>query len=134
MPQLKPKIREGLVVADFGDELVICEPALGRSHIHYLNPQAALIFRLCDGTGTVHDLASDVAELYGLPVETIEPDIRGMVRVFRRQGMLTHKPVIRRRTHDHGHDHDEHHHDHEHVVREPTDERARIRREVPDNE
>ncbi len=121
-----------MVVADFGDELVVCEPNPGHSQIHYLNPSAATVFRLCDGTGTPAELAADIADAYGLPVKQIERDVVRLVRTFRRQGLLTVKPVVRKRPDEHEHDHD-HEHDHEQGD-EVSDERHRIRREVPENE
>jgi hypothetical protein len=127
---LKPKTRPGLVVADFGEELVVCEPSPGHSQIHYLNPSAATVFRLCDGTGTPTELAADIADAYGLPIKQVERDVVKLVRTFRRQGLLTVKPVVRKRPADHDHEHD---HEHEHIDATP-DERQRIRREVPENE
>jgi hypothetical protein len=131
---LKPKTRDGLVIADFGEELVVCEPSPGHSQIHYLNPSAATVFRLCDGTGTPAELAADIADAYGVPVKQLERDVVGLVRTFRRQGLLTFKPVVRKRPVEHDHDHDHgHQHEHEHSDATP-DERQRIRREVPENE
>jgi hypothetical protein len=132
MPPLKPKTRAGLVVADFGDELVVCEPIPGRSQIHYLNPSAATVFRLCDGTGTPAELAADIADAYGLRVGQIERDVVRLVRTFRRQGLLTAKPVVRKRAGEHAEDH-EHEHEHAHDDATP-DQRERIRLEVPENE
>jgi hypothetical protein len=144
MPALKPTIREGIEVADFGDELVVCQPVLEASFFHYLNESAALVFRLCDGTGTVTELAADIADVYGLPIEEVEPQVRAIVREFRRNGMLTAKPVVRRAREQNEHDHHDHSHDHngashEHHDHSPDghglpDERQRIRREVPHNE
>jgi hypothetical protein len=130
MPALKPKIREGLAIADFGQELVVSDCQHGHSHLHYLNPSATLVFRICDGTGSVPELAADIADLYGLPPGAVEPDVREIIRGFRRMGLLTFKPVARRPApndeHHHGHEHD-----HAHSAVEPPDERARIQREVP---
>jgi hypothetical protein len=97
-----------------------------------MNPSAATVFRLCDGTGTPIELAADIADVYGLPVKQVERDVVKLVRTFRRQGLLTVKPVVRKRPADHEHEH-EHDHEHEHSDATP-DERQRIRREVPENE
>lgn len=134
MPPLKPKTRAGLVVADFGEELVVCDPSPRHTHVHYLNPSAATVFRLCDGTGTPAELAADIADAYGLPLEQIGRDVVELVRSFRRQGLLTFKPVVRRARPDHNHN-DNHDHNGNHDHNEgPPDERERIRREVPANE
>jgi hypothetical protein len=144
---LRPKIREEVIVTDFGDEIVLWAPTAEASRLYILNPSAAIVFRLCDGTGTTAELAADIADVYGQPVEEIEQQVRTMVRLFRRRGFLTAKPVARRPAaqsvehhhHDHDHDHDhEHEHDHdhahEHEVSEAGDERPRIWRQVPASE
>ena len=96
MPRMKPKVREDLVVADFEDELVVCNTASGQTQLHHLNPAATIVFRLCDGTGTSDDLAKDIAEAFGLPQSDVQRDVRAIVRQFRQNGLLTAKPVVRR--------------------------------------
>ena len=134
MPQLKPKIRDGLVVSDFGDELVVCSPRPdGGSQVFHLNAPATIVFRLCDGTGTPAELAADIADFYGMPVEEVDRDVRSMVRLFRRSHLLTWKPVPRRRQHEHQHAHEHEHvheHEHEHETGGTGDERQRIYRQV----
>ena len=128
MPQLKPKIRDGLVVSDFGDELVVCGSRQGGgSQVYHLNAPATIVFRLCDGTGTPAELAADIADVYGLPVEDVDRQVRSMVRLFRQSHFLTWKPVSRRRRH-------EHQHVHEDEDSKARDERGRIYRQVAASE
>jgi hypothetical protein len=144
---MKPKIRDGLVVSDFGDELVVCGPRPGgRSQVYHLNGPAALVFRLCDGTATTPELAAEIAEAFARPAEEVEPQVRSIVALFRQTYLLTWKPVPRRRVHQHEHHHghhhehhDEHHQEHQHEhheqeTDEPGDERRRIYRQVPASE
>lgn len=134
MPPLKPHARDDLVVVDFGEELVVCLPG-GSSHswLHHLNPSAAIVFRLSDGTATSAEIAADIAEAFGLERETTEKEVRGAVRRFRQSGLLTAKPVAPRRRREAEHDH-VHDHGPEEAGDEAGDERRRIRREVPDHE
>ena len=131
MPRLKPATRDDLVIADFGDELVICKPGADSSELHYLSSTATLVFRLCDGTGTPAELAADIADAYGIPIAAVERDVRDIVRQFRRNGMLTVKPVVRRRSDDH-----EHHtgHQHSHEDHQAEDERELILEEEPEHD
>jgi hypothetical protein len=142
MPRLKPKTRDDLVVEDFGDELVVGDPWDQFAVLHHLNPAATLVFRLCQGTGTSDDLAAEIADAFGLPVEAVQKDVRQILRQFRQSGLLTAKPVVRRQrevpeeepAHEHEHDHD-HHHDHGHApTAEAVDEREEIREQEPENE
>ena len=56
-----------------GDGFILFDDA--SSLVHHLNPSATLIWQLCDGTGSVADLARDIAAEYELD----EPTIRGQV-------------------------------------------------------
>ena len=73
-----------MVVLD--GEAVIYDDRTG--DLHNLNPTATIVFGLCDGTGTIKELAADVAEAFVMPVSEIEPQIRGLVRQFRKAGLL----------------------------------------------
>jgi hypothetical protein len=62
-PQL-PTIAEGLDVNETDDGLVIYQESTDR--VHHLNPTAAVVFELCDGTRSAQDIARLVAETFGL--------------------------------------------------------------------
>lgn len=54
---LHPRVRtDGLALAAFDGELLVQDPL--RSRAHALNPQAAAIFRLADGSHTVEEIAA----------------------------------------------------------------------------
>ena len=96
------------------------------ARLHHLNAPATIVFRLCDGTGTLAELAEDIADVYGMPVEEVNRQVRSIVRLFRRSHLLTWKPVPRRRQHVHQHVHAPEH--------KTGDERQRIYRQVPASE
>src|SRR5581483_8312784 len=61
--------RDGLVIEEMGDELLIYD--LERDRGHALNESAALVFRHCDGHRGVGELAAALSETTGAPVDEI---------------------------------------------------------------
>jgi PqqD family protein of HPr-rel-A system len=86
---IKPKVRDDLAVVEIDGEAVIYDERTG--HLHHLNPTATIVFALCDGQASIRELAEDVAEVFGLPVDDLERDIRTLVGRFRREGLLRPK-------------------------------------------
>lgn len=86
MPPEKPKIRDDLTIVELDGEAVVFDEL--SCDLHYLNPTATLVFRLCDGTGTVDELATDIAAAYRADEEQIRRDVDAVVQDFRRSGLL----------------------------------------------
>jgi PqqD family protein of HPr-rel-A system len=82
----RPAVRDDLTVVELDGEAVVYDEETG--DLHHLNPTATLVFRLCDGTGTARELAADIAEAYRQPPHEVERQIRGLLRRFRRAGLL----------------------------------------------
>ena len=59
-----PRKSEGLDVNEVDDGLIVYDESTDR--VHHLNPTAAVILELCDGTRTASDIAGAVAETFGL--------------------------------------------------------------------
>jgi hypothetical protein len=114
MAALKPKTRSELGVVEVGDELVVFDPAA--ELVHHLNPSAALVFGLCDGTATMRETSVELAAATGRPQDEVERDVRALVRELRRAELLERKPRARN-----GDAKDE----------QPVDQRGGIRKEVP---
>jgi PqqD family protein of HPr-rel-A system len=89
MPALKPKVRADLSFVPIDGEAILYDPESVR--LHHLNPSAALIFQLCDGSGTVKELAKDIAEELGLPQDEILRQVRQVVGHFKHSGILDGK-------------------------------------------
>lgn len=83
---LRPMVRDGLTVIELDGEAVVYDEETG--NLHHLNQTAALVFSLCDGTGTARDLSVDIAHAYGLGVDEIEPQIRSVLRTLKREGLV----------------------------------------------
>jgi hypothetical protein len=86
MAAIKPKARDDLAVVELDGELVIYDEEQG--NLHHLNPTASLVFSLFDGSATVKEHARDIANVYGMPIEEIEQQIRALIRQFRKSGLL----------------------------------------------
>jgi PqqD family protein of HPr-rel-A system len=90
LPAIKPKTRQDLAVVELDGEAVIYDESTG--DLHHLNPTATIIFNLFDGTATVKELASLIEEEFQVPASDVEKQIRGLVKEFRRAGLLDGKP------------------------------------------
>jgi PqqD family protein of HPr-rel-A system len=113
MPATKPKIREELCLVPVGEEAVVLDPRTGV--VHYMNPMAALVLQLCDGTATVTETIRELADAYEVEPQEIEKQMRGLVRQFRKSALVTPSRVAEAIL----------------AMAEPEDEREKIRREVP---
>jgi PqqD family protein of HPr-rel-A system len=89
MAAIKPKTREDLAVVELDGEAVVYDESTG--NLHHLNPTATIIFNLFDGSSSVKELASLIEEQFAVPTAEVEPQIRGLIREFRKAGLLDDK-------------------------------------------
>ena len=76
-----PKTAEGLDVNEADDGLVIYQESTDR--VHHLNPTAAVVFELCDGTRSPDDIArmvADTFELGGVPLAEVTACLEDLAR------------------------------------------------------
>lgn len=122
MAALKPKVRDDLVVVDIEGEAVVYDPA--DVLLHHLNPTATVVFKLCDGSGTVRELSEDIAEVLDMSMDKVLRQVRRVVTQFKRAGLLDgHPRQVLPHTHRHSGDGEGHanaHRDEE----EPIDGRS----------
>jgi PqqD family protein of HPr-rel-A system len=90
LPPTKPQIREDLTVVELDGEAVVYDERTG--DLHHLNPTATLVFGLCDGTATGRELASDIAEAYGQPVDDVVEQVQRLLRQFRKVKLIKAAP------------------------------------------
>jgi PqqD family protein of HPr-rel-A system len=88
VPQVKPLARGDLTVVELDGEAVIYDEET--TELHHLNPTATIVFGLCDGTSTMREMSSDIAEAFGVPIEQVEPQVRTLVRRFRKARLLAY--------------------------------------------
>ena len=125
----KPKVRTDLDIVELDDELVLYDPA--RDEVHYLNATAALVFQLCDGSATVRELSTEIAEALGAPAKRVERQVRTLLKDLREVGLLEGSLTLQAvpaphaaHTEDEGDEPHEHEHDQREQVREQKTENA----------
>jgi len=77
----RPRIAQDLDINEVEDGLIVYQESTER--VHHLNPTAAIVFQLCDGSRDATEIASVVAELFGLehsPAEAVESCIARFVQ------------------------------------------------------
>jgi hypothetical protein len=72
------------------DELVLYTPSDGQAYI--LNPTAARVWQLLDGTRTEVGLARELADTYGEDYDQVLVDVRELVSHLQAVGLLTFEP------------------------------------------
>ena len=90
-PVRLPRIRDDVAIVEIDGEAVLYEPR--RIMLYHLNVTAAIIYQVCDGTGTVQQLAVDIAESFGVPLEQVEPEVHAIVHMFDEIGILEGSPL-----------------------------------------
>jgi len=86
MAATRPRVREDVTVCDIDGEAVVYDPY--GSELHYLNHSAALVLDLCDGEATMRDMANAIADVYEVPADDIERQVRSTVRQLKDRNLL----------------------------------------------
>jgi hypothetical protein len=81
--------RSDLDFIEVGDEAVVFDGQTGL--LHHLNPIAALVFQLYDGTATIKETSTELAAATGLAADEVEHKVRVLHRQFREAGLLERK-------------------------------------------
>jgi hypothetical protein len=86
-PPQRPETREDVVFRRLGDEFAILDP--DGQVIHVLNPTAAAVWVLCDGTQDLPAIAREVAAAFGTAADAaLQADVAGAVSAFAERGLL----------------------------------------------
>jgi PqqD family protein of HPr-rel-A system len=72
----RPRQAESLEVNEAEDGLVVYDAR--QDQVHHLNPSAAVIFDLCDGSRSVDEIAAVLADLYGLDAPPVTETQAGL--------------------------------------------------------
>ena len=86
MPVVKPRVRDGLTIVELDGEAVIYDEE--SSDLHHLNPTATIVFGMCDAATSMKQMATEISEAFGVPLEEVEPQVRSLVRQFRKASLL----------------------------------------------
>ncbi len=68
-----------------GDAVVLDEDL---SRLHLLNASATIVWACCDGTGTLGEIAHDLAEVAGIPIVDMLTDVLALARTLGAEGLL----------------------------------------------
>ncbi len=81
--------RVGRVVQhEIDGEIVLYDPK--RNRVHTLNPTAAVVWQLCDGSRAADQLAEDMAILYDKDLSVIKQDLSQVLKEFEKSHLLRH--------------------------------------------
>lgn len=86
-PASRPSVRKDLTTVELDGEAVVYDETNGE--LHHLNAAATIVLLLCDGSLSVEEMASAVAEAFGVAVVETLPQIRDAVERFGQAGLLT---------------------------------------------
>jgi len=86
VPAVKPKVRDDLTVVELDRETVIYDEET--TELHHLNRTATIVFGLCDGSVTMAEMAADLSAGFAVPRDELEPEVRALVRRFRKVQLL----------------------------------------------
>ena len=81
-----PAARSNVTSVDLEGEGLLYDEERGTWHL--LNPTAMVIWRICDGSGSVEELAVDLADAYGADPQTVREGTLEAVRQLGREGLL----------------------------------------------
>jgi hypothetical protein len=130
---VRPKARDDVAVADIDGESVLYDPA--EDGLYHLNQSAAIAFQLCDGTGTADEIALDMAEVSGQPIDETLDQFRHMIHHFEGLGLLEGSVATWNREPDPGSDHAQEHEQHDHEQHdEELDETPKDRSDLEEPE
>jgi hypothetical protein len=68
-----------------GDAIVLDED---QNRLHLLNATAALVWTFCDGSGTLAEIANDLAEVFDSPPDQLVAELVALARVLGAEGLL----------------------------------------------
>ncbi|HEU5264824.1 MAG TPA: HPr-rel-A system PqqD family peptide chaperone [Gaiellaceae bacterium] len=86
-PAPRPSMRDDLTTVELDGEAVVYDESTGE--LHHLNPSAAVVLALCDGTMSVDEMAEAVSEAFEIPVGDVIDQVRAAIGRFEEAGLLT---------------------------------------------
>ena len=81
-----PRPHSAVVTAYLPPDGVLYDERTGQ--VYRLNPSAAAVWMLLDGTADVDAVAEEISEIFEVGVDQVRPDVQTAVEQFARQGLL----------------------------------------------
>jgi hypothetical protein len=83
----RPRTRDDVVFRRLGEEFAILDPE--GQVVHVLNPTAAAVWVLCDGTLQLDGIAREVARVFDVSdPDRVRADVTGAIATFVELGLL----------------------------------------------
>jgi hypothetical protein len=81
-----PRARTDVASVELDGEVVILDER--EDALHLLNPTATAVWRCLDGSGTVGELVTDLAEVFGSDPATVSDDVGVLLADLAERGLL----------------------------------------------
>src|SRR5262245_16659449 len=81
-----PKQAEAAYTVELDGEAVVLDEA--RNRLHHLNPTATLVWACFDGTGTIDEIAADLASEFGSGHDDVDVDVLQLAHDLGAEGLL----------------------------------------------
>jgi len=81
-----PRARGDVEQVVIDGETVIYDPV--DEAVHHLNATATVIWRCCDGHGTVDELVAELVTTYGAPAQQVGTEVRALLDDLARRGLV----------------------------------------------
>jgi peroxiredoxin len=81
-----PRPRDSVVATEFDGELLLVDRETG--FLNLLDPVGSIVWNCLDGGGTLAELAEELSDAFGAPLEAVRGDVLEMVRTVGRVGLL----------------------------------------------
>lgn len=85
----RPRVVPGIASVEMDGEVVLLDH---RGHVHLLNPTAGLLWQCFDGHGQVGEIAADVAEAFGVPLDGVQREVVALAEDLANRGLVTLGP------------------------------------------
>lgn len=82
----RPAVKASVAAVELDGELVVLD--LDAGSLHHLDPLATVIWACLDGTGTVAEIVTDLAEVFGADQDMVETDVVALVERLDAEGLL----------------------------------------------
>lgn len=85
-PEYRPRKAADVLELDMGDGFILYNH--DSSLVHHLNPSAAILWQLCDGSASVEQLSIEVAEEYDLDQPQVQREIAELIAELDAMGLV----------------------------------------------
>lgn len=85
------KIKDGYILKDVaGAKIVIATGAqrLNFNGVMTFNEVGAVVFNMLDGTNSVQDIATKIAEDYDVPFERVQTDVENLIKKMKEHNLI----------------------------------------------